>query len=229
MNKAFPFFVILFFSFLTCFGQQAEVQNGDLLFVGLPVDYASSSDSSMASAIIKATRNSDEINYIHVAILEVDENGAIWVIDATLKRGVDRHPLDTFLRDFTLRNGSLPTLDVKRLKNRRDIVNFVDNAKRFCGRSYDLFFLPDNEEKYCSELVRNSYIRNGKHLFSEAPMNFKSEDGTFPPYWVKLFQRINRPIPQDIPGTNPNAMFKEKILRYVGKLNPQAATTDRRQ
>ena len=229
MNKPLIFKLLFATAVLTSCHNSSNLQNVDLLFVGNPIDHNATDDGSMNSAITAATGRNGEVNYTHVAIVEVDTNGNIWIIDATPSRGVDRHPLDTFLRDFTLRNGSLPTLDVKRLKNRRDIVNFVDNAKRFCGRSYDLFFLPDNEEKYCSELVRDSYIRNGKHLFSEAPMNFKSEDGTFPPYWVKLFQRINRPIPQDIPGTNPNAMFKEKILRYVGKLNPQAATVDRRQ
>ena len=212
--KAFIFSALAY----SCFGQFEHVQNGDLLFVGLPLDYSLTEDtSSMSSAIAKSTGKQDEINYIHVAILEVDTNNRIWIIDATLKHGVDRYPLDTFLHDFTLKDGSMPIFHIKRLRNNKHVSKYVENAKKFCGRKYDMYFLPDNEEKYCSELVRDSYIRpNGKHIFSEAPMNFKSSDGTFPIYWIQLFNYINQPIPQDLPGTNPNAMAKEKCLRDAG-------------
>lgn len=205
---------------ITSNAQISKVQTGDLLFVGLPLDYSILDDTTnMSGAIAAATGKKGEINYIHVAILEVDAQGAIWIIDATLKHGVDRYPLDTFLSDFTLKDGSLPILDVKRIKNCKQAVQFVENAKQFCGRGYDLYFLPDNAEKYCSELVRDSYITaDGQYIFSAAPMNFKSSDGTFPPYWVRLFNYIGQPIPQDLPGTNPNAMAKEKCLKKVGKL-----------
>jgi len=200
--------------------QTSKVRTGDLLFVGLPLDYTIFDDTtSMSGAIADATGHKGEINYIHVAILEVDAQGAIWIIDATLKHGVDRHPLDTFLADFTLKDGSYPILDVKRLRNNQHAAQFVEKAKQFCGRGYDLYFLPDNVEKYCSELVRDSYITaDGRYIFSAAPMNFKSSDGSFPPYWVQLFNYIGQPIPQDLPGTNPNAMSKERCLKNVGKL-----------
>lgn len=217
MKKIISLLFVIFTLVLPSFGQFEHVQNGDLLFVGLPLDYSLTKDtSSMSSAIAASTGKQGEINYIHVAILEVDANNQIWIIDATLKHGVDRHPLDTFLHDFTLKDGSLPILHVKRLRNNKHAADYVENAKTYCGRNYDLYFLPDNDEKYCSELVRDSYILpNGKHIFSEAPMNFKSSDGTFPIYWVQLFSSINQPIPQDVPGTNPNAMAKEKCLRRV--------------
>lgn len=202
-------------SFMCSFGQFERVQTGDLLFVGLPLEYALVEDTSMTQAIASSTGNSKEINYIHVAILEVDVDHKIWIIDATLKHGVYRYPIDTFLNDFTLHDGSLPIFEIKRLKNNKKADYFVNNAKSFCGRDYDLYFLPDNEEKYCSELVRDAYILDGKYLFSAAPMNFKSSDGTFPIYWVQLFEYINQPIPQGVLGTNPNAMAREKCLKSV--------------
>lgn len=191
-----------------------QLQTGDLVFVGLPLDFDATDTTEMSSAIAAATGDSTGINYIHVAIAEV-ENDKVWIIDATLKHGVDRYPLDTFLCDFTLHDGSLPQLDVMRLSDNSNASKYVENAKQFVGRKYDLYFLPDNDEQYCSELVRNSYINGEEHIFSEAPMNFKSDDGTFPPYWVWLFEQIGQPIPQGLPGTNPNAMSKEKFLEKV--------------
>ena len=194
--------------------QAEQLQTGDLVFVALPLDFMADT-TEMSSAIAASTGDSVGINYIHVAIAEVT-NDSVWIIDATLAHGVDRHPLDTFFCDFTLNDGSLPQMDIMRLSDNSNAAKYVENAKQFTGRGYDLYFLPDNDEQYCSELVRNSYIdEKGEHLFSEAPMNFKADDGTFPPYWVWLFEQIGQPIPQGLPGTNPNAMSKEKCLKKV--------------
>ena len=113
ISKIVKFLVLAVLILLAGCGQP-RVQSGDLLFVGIPVDYSLEA-SSMDNAIVSATGDSNQINYIHVAILEV-EDGQTWVIDATVKHGVDRHPLDTFLADFTLKDGSLPLLDVRRVK-----------------------------------------------------------------------------------------------------------------
>ena len=66
-------------------GDLHEVRNGDLIFVGLPVNYGSGSDS-MSEAIGAATIGDNELNIIHVAILEVQDD-SLWVIDATIKHG----------------------------------------------------------------------------------------------------------------------------------------------
>lgn len=208
----------LLLTLCTVTAQKVQVRTGDLLFVGIPGDYTIF-DDSMSGAIASATGKANQLNYIHVAVLEVDDKGAIWIVDATLKHGVDRHPLDTFLADFTLKNGEYPQLDVMRLKQSRHAAQYVLNTRKYCGEAYDLYFMPDNDRHYCTELVYDSYVTpKGQHLFHAAPMNFKAEDGTFPPYWVQLFQLINQPIPQGELGTNPNAMAKEKCLKKVGTL-----------
>ena len=200
----------------SCRQAPSVIQSGDLIFVGLPLDYTVEGDSaSMSDAIVAATGDEDQVNYIHVAILEVSDD-TTWVIDATLKHGVARYPLDTMKEEFRLKSGDYPIFTVKRLKDNKRRKQWIANAREYAGRGYDLAFLPDNDEQYCSELVRNSYIdEKGEHLFSDAPMNFKSDDGTFPPYWVWLFEQIRQPIPQGLPGTNPNAMSKEKCLKKV--------------
>ena len=192
----------------------AGIKTGDLVFVGIPADY-SLDESEMDGAISAATGSKDALNLIHVAILEVGKD-TTWIIDATIKHGVDRHPLDTMLKEFTLKDGSQPTYIIKRLKNSRNAAQYVENAKKFLGRPYDVWFSPDNEAMYCSELVRDSYrTPDGDYLFDAKPMNFKNEDGEFPLYWQQLFALIGQSIPQDEPGTNPQDMSSAPVLKLV--------------
>ncbi len=193
--------------------EEERLRTGDLIFVGIPTDYSLEEDS-MASAISEATCF-DSLNIIHVAIAEVC-NDTVWIIDATIRHGVDRHPLDTFLTDFTLRDGSLPEFQVMRLKDNSLAEDFVENAKTFLGEPYDMAFLPDNGAKYCSELVRDSYILpDGSHIFSSVSMNFRDSSGNMPLYWEQLFERLGMQVPEGVEGTNPAMMSGEDVLERV--------------
>jgi len=222
MKRMIPFFVLCACLAAACARQpkQEVLQTGDLIFVGIPADYSLDS-TSMDSAIAEATGAKDSLNLIHVAIAEVDAAGQTWIIDATIKYGVDRHPLDTFLTQFTLKDGSLPVFEVMRLKDDSQAAKDVERAKFFVGTPYDVAFLPDNGAFYCSELVQVSYLtEDGTRVFSSAPMNFKNADGEFPLYWTQLFDLIHQPIPQGIPGTNPQAMSRDPQLRSVSVTIP---------
>ena len=212
-----PFFVLCACLAAACARQpkQEVLQTGDLIFVGIPADYSLDS-TSMDSAIAEATGAKDSLNLIHVAIAEVDAAGQTWIIDATIKYGVDRHPLDTFLTQFTLKDGSLPVFEVMRLKDDSQAAKDVARAKQYVGMPYDVAFLPDNDALYCTELVQLSYLsESGEQVFASAPMNFKNAEGEFPLYWTQLFELIHQPIPQGVPGTNPQAMSRDSQLRPV--------------
>lgn len=191
-------------------------RSADLLFVKIPSGYDLGEDT-MGGAIASSTAPSDSsLMTIHVAILEV-ERDSTWIIDATIKHGVDRYPLDTFLTDFRLRDGSLPVLEVKRpMVSRKEALGFVENAKSYVGQPYDVYFMPDNGAMYCSELVYYSYVKaDGKHLFSEYPMNFLDSEGQMPQYWTQLFAILGQEVPQGVLGTNPQAMSTEPVLKDV--------------
>ena len=197
-----------------CAPEAETLKTGDLVFVGIPADYTLDPDS-MDSAIADATGDPDGITLIHTAILDMT-GGEPWIIDATIRRGVDRHPLDTFLRDFTLRDGSLPVFEIKRLRDDARAEASVANARQYLGLPYDSTFLPDNDAFYCTELVYCSYLDpDGNPLFRSEPMNFKNAEGEFPLYWKQLFDRLGQDIPQGVPGTNPQGMAAETILRSV--------------
>ena len=198
-----------------CSQNPNRLQNGDLIFVGLPMGYDAKT-GSMDEAISSATGDGT-LNLIHVAIAEVKAD-SIWIIDATIAHGVDRHPLDTFLRDFTLPDGSYPDFIVKRVKG-VDADAAVERAKAYCGRGYDVRFLPDNEDLYCSELVQLSYLdASGKQVFESEPMNFRAPDGSMPPYWEWLFGQLGMEVPQGLPGTNPQKMSEAACLIAVSSL-----------
>ena len=212
MKKLFILFAVIAATAVACRQEEPCLKKGDLVFVGLPMDYNVEEDS-MDAAIASAT-GTDELNLIHVAIADVDSAG-VWIIDATLKYGVDRHPLDTFLTQFTLKDGSLPEFIVKRVKG-VDADAAVAKALTYCGREYDMYFLPDNEEQYCSELVQNSYLdAEGNQVFKSAPMNFQAPDGTMPVYWEWLFGLLGMDVPQGVMGTNPHDLSLSPLLETV--------------
>ena len=210
MNKFTFILTIFFLSFASC-DRKETLKTGDLIFVGIPEDYDADPDS-MCSAITASTADGSALNYIHVAIAEV-EGDKTWIIDATLKHGVDRYPLDTFLTDFTLKDGTYPVFEVMRLKDGSKAEAFVNNAKIYIGQPYDCAFLPDNGAAYCTELVHDSYLSpEGTPLFDNAPMNFLDAEGNLPIYWEKLFAKMGYRVPQGVPGTNPQAMRNSNLL-----------------
>ena len=103
-----------------------------------------------------------------------------------------------------------------RLKDDKDAARYVRNALQYTGLKYNNSFVPCDTAKYCSELVRDSYVSpDGAHIFSEAPMNFLGPDGKMPVYWEQLFAILGVPVPQGQPGTNPKAMMGEAVLEQV--------------
>lgn len=195
---------------LSCGPVREELRSGDLIFVGIPEDYQADQDDM--SGAISASTGGGALNLIHVAIADVADDG-VYIIDATLRRGVDRHPLDTFLTDFTLRDGSYPTFLVKRLKDPEAAPGCIGNALRFCGLPYDTLFRAGNDARYCTELVRDSYLgRDGQPLFEEIPMNWKDKNGEIPAYWTWLFGLMGMEVPQGEPGTNPQEMAASPLL-----------------
>ncbi len=196
-----------------CVQKKDFLRNGDLVFVGLPLGYQAET-GTVDEAIAAATGQEGVLNLIHVAIAEVDAD-SIWIIDATIAHGVDRHPLEVFLKDFTLKDGTYPEFIIKRVKG-VEVKAAVERAKTFCGRGYDMYFLAENEELYCSELVQRSYLdAAGSQVFESEPMNFCAPDGTMPPYWDWLFGQLGMEIPQGQPGTNPQRMAQAPVLTDV--------------
>ena len=83
------------------------------------------------------------------------------------------------------------------------------------GKPYDYYYLPDDKEIYCSELVQISYVTDdGKLIFSTIPMTFRNREGEIPEFWVKHYAKKGIAIPEGEPGTNPGELILTIPLWY---------------
>lgn len=194
------------------------LQTGDLLF--------QCGTGAMTEAITNATGRDETLNFTHVGILLAAEHSALRssaacpfpadsVLEATSDGGVRITTLSEFLVKSAMRDGR-PMVVAKRLQDTAGVAASVARARKALGAPYDYSFRPDNGRYYCSELVYDHYLRSdGNHCFSARPMNFHTPDGTLPRYWAELFERLGEPVPEGVPGTNPNDMAQEAGVHEV--------------
>lgn len=183
-----------------------ELRTGDLLF--------QCGRGAMTSAITDATGHAGEVNFSHVGIV-LHAPAADSVLEATTEGGVRIVALADFLDRSASLDGA-PAAVAMRLRDTTGVAASVARARRQLGRPYDYWFLPDNGCYYCSELVCDHYLRpDGAPIFTARPMNFRAADDTLPRYWEELFARLGEPVPEGVPGTNPNDLSHEEALYEV--------------
>ena len=190
--------LILILLALGCSATSAQwdrLQSGDLLFVR--------DTSGMGQAVQQTTGQ-----YTHVALVERCGD-SLFIIDATPTLGVSRRQLSPPTFDIS-------HCDVYRLTISFDTAAVIARAHSFLGQPYDNAFMHNNGALYCSELIYECYLdSNGNHLFEAVPMNWRAPDGTIPQYWLDHFRRLNTPIPEGLPGTNPTAISRSPLLRKL--------------
>jgi len=192
-----PFFIAVSCGNLAA-QQHADLRSGDLLFVP-------GGDNDMERAICESTGS-----YSHVAVVERDTAGLLWVIEAvTAPHGVHRIPFSEWAVES-------PRFFVYRLTVPFDTAAMLSHAHSYLGQPYDEAFLHDNGALYCSELVYEAYLDSaGNHLFHSHPMNWRDSNGELPQYWIDHFQKLGTPIPEGEPGTNPTDLAREPLLRKI--------------
>lgn len=179
----------------TAQSQDLTLFSGNLLFVR-------SRDSEMEKAI-----NASTGSYTHVALVERDNNGNIWVLEADPQNGVQRIRFNDWVND----NHS--QYDVYQLTEPFDTADVIARAKQLLGQRYDDAFLPDNGKLYCSELIYECFWKNGQPLFTARPMNWRDINGEIPNFWTAHFQKLGIPVPEGVLGTNPTDLARSPFLR----------------
>ena len=174
------------------------LQSGDLIFLN-------NNRSDMEKAITASTGE-----YSHVALVERDSTGDVWVIEASTKYGVQRIPYNQFERENNL-GFFRGNIDIFRLTASFDTAAVITRAKSLVGRPYDNGFLPDNDAYYCSELIQVAF----GDIFPSKPMNWRDAEGNLPEYWIKHFEELGLPVPEGVPGTNPTDMSRSPLLKML--------------
>lgn len=170
----------------------------------------------MTDAITVSTEREGHLAFSHVAIAVRFARGDS-VLEATSKYGVRMVSLAEFLAG-SARIKDAPGVVVMRLRDTTGrAAAAVRKARHYLGQPYDYSYLPDNGKFYCSELVWESYrdVDSNTRLFTARPMNFRASDGTLPAFWQDLFAKQGIPVPEGVPGTNPNDLSKEACLKEV--------------
>ncbi len=185
-----------------------DYETGNLIFIY--------DTTGMGSAIQSSTEwDSLKPAFTHVAITECTDSG-VYVIDATPALGVARRPLLDFILSVLDTNAGYNFVSIAEYYSVDvpfDTAALLERMHSFIGLPYDPYFLPDNGQLYCSELVQECFFdQKGHRLFPSKPMNFYASDGTLPAYWQHHFDSLGVAVPQDMPGTNPNDMSRSPIL-----------------
>lgn len=172
------------------------LQSGDLLFL-------ENNWSDKEKAISASTGS-----YTHVALVERDNAGKVWVIEAATGEGVRKRPFGAFANSNDVRYFGY---HVYRLTVPFDTAAVISRAEALIGKLYDEAFLPDNDAYYCSELIQVAF----GNLFEAKPMNWRDKEGNLPAYWLEHFKKLGMSIPEGLLGTNPTDLARSPLLRRL--------------
>lgn len=214
MKHSFIYIIAFALALISCKSEKNpsyNLQDGDLLFsVGV-------GDSELLTAIQNSTSEDQEIPFSHVGIVSVESEGT-FVIEAIPEKGVTKTSLDDFFEETAEKDRKL-LIAVGRLKPEYQycIPNALETAKASIGKGYDYAYNESNNSFYCSELVRFTYNDSiGVPLFPPLAMSFKNiQTREIEPYWVEHFEKLNIPVPEGEPGTNPVDMLHSEVLEIV--------------
>jgi hypothetical protein len=122
-----------------------RLRDGDIVFQTI--------DGSQTLAILLASRSP----YSHVGMVRIAEGGTPMVVEAV-------GPVREIALDQWIEQGIGGRITVKRMEalTPEQARSALDAASVFDGRPYDIYFRSDDDAIYCSELVRNAFLRGPK-------------------------------------------------------------------
>lgn len=199
MKRLVPL-MVLFLVAIVAAGQ--SIVEGDLAFVV----------NRQGNAITQVTHGFEGLTIDHVAILHRvgGSNGPLYAIEALPRHGVCLTPIDTFV----CRNGA-ENIVVGRVKQ-LDASLSVRKALQYVGCPYDHYFIADNNEIYCSELVQLAFVdKCGNKIFNTIPMSFHDDSGRIIDYWIKHYAARGLDVPEGAPGTNPGQLSRDENVTII--------------
>ena len=220
------FFVIILSSCGKNSNQEFKLQIGDILFQDLD-------SSPLCDAIEKVTPGYNNYNFSHIGIVvELGDPNCInadYIYENDIKileaipEKVKTTRLDSFLnRSFD--DDGMPKVIVGRLKKQYSFL--LEDATTFLkskiGMDYDHYFLKDNNQYYCSELINEAFnFQKSHNIFNSNAMTFKDpQTQKIMPIWIEYYKNLNAVVPEGEIGINPGIMSISKkidIVHHYGK------------
>ena len=133
-------------------------------------------------------------NYSHVAIFL---DGKVY--HATAEGGVlAQSPEDFFETEKVYDLYHYEQIDCTEVKKR---------AERLLGAPYNASFYPDGDGFYCSQFVAEILP-----IFETIPMKFGDNIQEISDFWREYYQKLELPVPLNLPGTNPSQLAASLLL-----------------
>ena len=166
-----------------------------------------------SNPITDATQGIDGLKIDHVAIYHHTDS-ADYALEA-IGKGVVLTPLTAFLNRTKGKEGK-PLVAVGRVITDCDMNTSMKRALSYVGRPYDHFYMPDDKEIYCSELIQKSFVdHHGLPVFPTIPMSFHDKDGKILDSWKQFYAFYHREVPEGEPGTNPGQLSRDKAVKVT--------------
>lgn len=210
MKKIILVLSCLLASITTNAQKQSRLEHGDLLF------NVQNSGKGLGGAIVDVTKGIDGAKISHVAIVCKEEDGSMYALEATGRRGVCLTPIDTFMVHAHKSEDGKPLVLVGRLKDRSMVVESVARAKKYLGRPYDWLYGDTEDAIYCSELVHFAYLdAEGNYIFPQQPMSFHDDSGKTTQFWIDYYKKYGLTVPEGEPGTNPGGISQSDKIEII--------------
>ena len=184
-----------------------KLQSGDLLF-------REKSSENISEAIDRVTQTSEATHFSHVGLVEVTDTGVV-VLHAYPEGGTCVVSLNEFLHP---KGDSVRVIAYRIKKNWHPAIPVaLKKAHQMLGKPYNFSYIMSDTAHYCSEFIYRTFAANS--VFKLEPMTFKDpKTGTFPPAWVKYYQKMGIEIPEGKPGCNPNGLAASERLEKLGEI-----------
>ena len=176
---------------------QSVFQTGDIIF------HISKSQQSLS--IQKATHSP----YSHMGMI-VNKNNQTWVLEAI-------QPVQYTALNQWIARGENAHYVVKRLKqplNVQQKTKLVQNAEKYLGKPYDIYFEWDDRAIYCSEIVWKAY-QHALGIELSPLQQLKQFDLKQNEVQRLMRQRYGQNIPLNEQVIAPKAIYDSKLLKEI--------------
>ena len=176
---------------------QSVFQTGDIIF------HISKSQQSLS--IQKATHSP----YSHMGMI-VNKNNQTWVLEAI-------QPVQYTSLNQWIARGENAHYVVKRLKQPLNVpqkTKLVQNAEKYLGKPYDIYFEWDDRAIYCSEIVWKAY-QHALGIELSPLQQLKQFDLKQNEVQRLMRQRYGQNIPLNEQVIAPKAIYDSKLLKEI--------------
>lgn len=176
---------------------QSVFQTGDIIF------HISKSQQSLS--IQKATHSP----YSHMGMI-VNKNNQTWVLEAI-------QPVQYTALNQWIARGENAHYVVKRLKQPLNVpqkTKLVQNAEKYLGKPYDIYFEWDDRAIYCSEIVWKAY-QHALGIELSPLQQLKQFDLKQNEVQRLMLQHYGQNIPLNEQVIAPKAIYDSKLLKEI--------------